>query len=420
VVVPTSPLLDARGVQQYLEDSGVRTVVAWTTAQEHVRPAARAGGADVVVLEPGGLATMVGNAPSLDRVEPRVARDTAAIVHTSGSSGVPKGVELTHGNLLRNCEVVVNDLLQLTSEDVVFGGLPLFHSFGQTVGLNAVVRAGACLTLLTHFSSQAALRTLEQEHVTVMQGVPAMYAAMLHDAHRSDHDLSRLRVGLTGGAPMPVGVLLGFEEAFGCLVLEAYGLSESSGVATSNRRDRRRVGSIGLPVTGVELRVVDHDGREVEDGEPGQIHVRGHNVMKRYRGRPDDTNETVVDGWLRTGDVGLRDEDGFFYLVDPESEVIHRGGVSVYPREIEEILHEHPDVIEVAVIGRPHATLGEEVGAVVTVRDLATTTESELRDFVRSRVPEHKYPRTIEVVDEIPTTATGKILKRALRLETRA
>ncbi len=420
VVVPTDPLLGQQGMEQHLEDSGVRILVAWATTREDVGPAARAVGAEALLLEAGGLGRLVGDAPAYDRVEPVAAGDTAVILSTSGTTGEPKGVELTHANLLRNCEVVVNDLLQLTSEDVVFGGLPLFHALGQTVGLNAAIRAGACLALLTRFSGAAALRTLQDQRVTVMQGVPAMYAAMLHEPHRSDHDLSRLRVGVSIGAPLSVEVLLGFEEAFTCLVLEGYGLSESSPVATFNRRDRRRVGSIGLPVKGVELRVVDDGGSDVEDGEPGEILVRGHNVMKAYWGRPDDTAATVVDGWLRTGDLGLRDEDGFFYLVGRKRELIHRGADLVYPREVEEVLHDHPDVLEAAVIGPPHPTLGGEVGAVVTLRPFATATESELLDFVRSRVAAHKCPRTVDVVDEIPRTATGNILKRAIRLETRA
>jgi long-chain acyl-CoA synthetase len=420
VVVPMDPLLKEREVRHHLEDAGLRLLVAWSTTREAVEPAARSVGAELHLLEPGALEDLVGDAPALDRAEPRAAGDTAVIIYTSGTTGKPKGAELTHGNLLRNCQVVVNDLLQLTSEDVVFGGLPLFHSFGLTAGLNAAVRAGACLALLTRFSAEAALRTLQDRQVTVMVGVPSMYAAMLHDPQRSEHDLSRLRVGVSGGAAMPVEVLLGFEEAFECLVLEGYGLSESSPVATFNRRDRRRVGSIGLPVKGVELRVVDDLGADVDDGEPGEILVRGHNVMKGYWGRPEDTQAAIVDGWLRTGDVGLRDEDGFFYVVDRMTELINRGGYKVYPREIEEVLHEHPDVLEAAVVGRPHTTLGEEVCAVVTLRPLATATGEELRDFVKRRVAAYKYPRVVDVVDEIPKTANGKILKRAIRLEIRA
>jgi long-chain acyl-CoA synthetase len=219
---------------------------------------------------------------------------------------------------------------------------------------------------------------------------------------------------------MPVSVLLGFEEAFDCLVLEGYGLSETSPVVSFNRRDRRRVGSIGMPVAGVDLRVVDDDGVEVEDGEPGEILVRGHNVMKGYWGRPADTAATLVDGWLHTGDVGVRDEDGFFHVVDRTTELINRGGQQVYPRQIEEVLQEHPDVVEAAVIGLSHPTLGSEVGAVVTLRPHASTTGAELRDYVRGRVAPHEYPRIVDVVDEIPKTATGKILKREIRLETPA
>ncbi|MEO5853627.1 MAG: long-chain fatty acid--CoA ligase [Nocardioides sp.] len=420
VVVPLDPLLDEHEVAHHLEDSGSRALVAGDTTGPAVGAAARSVGADILVLGPGGLRDLVTDAASLDRIEPRAAGDTAAIVYTSGSTGRPRGAELTHGNLVRNCEVVVNDVLQLTSEDVVFGGLPLFHSFGQSVGLNAAVRAGACLALLPRFAGEAALRTLQDQLVTVMQGLPAMYAAMLEQPHRSDYDLSRLRVGVSGGAAMPVGVLLGFEDAFDCLVLEGYGLSETSPVVSFNRRDRRRVGSIGMPVKGVELRVADERGAGVEDGEPGELQVRGHNVMKGYWGRPDDTAAAFLDGWLRTGDVGMRDEDGFFYVVDRTTELINRGGQWVYPREVEEVLHEHPDVVEAAVIGLPHPTLGEEIGAVVTLRPFAGTTGNDLRDFVKARVAAYKYPRTVDIVDAMPKTATGKILKRAIRLETRA
>lgn len=420
VVVPMNPLLKEREVRHHLEDSGARLVVAWASSVEAVAPAARSLGVVMLVLVPSGLPELVEGFSRLDGVETRDAGDTAVILYTSGTTGRPKGAELTHGNLRRNTEVVVNDLLQLTTEDVVFGGLPLFHSFGQTAGLNAAVRAGACLAMLARFDGEAALRTLQDQRVTVMEGVPTMYAAMLHHPRRADYDLSRLRVCVSGGAAMPVEVLLGFEEAFECLVLEGYGLSETSPVASFNRMGRRRVGSIGMPVKGVELRVVDEAGSDVEDGEPGEILVRGHNVMKGYWDRPAETAATIVDGWLRTGDVGLRDEDGFFYVVDRLKELINRGGYKVYPREVEEVLYEHPDVVEAAVIGVPHPTLGEEVRAVVTLRPLATATEGELRDFVKGKVAAYKYPRTVDIVDELPKTATGKILKRAIRLETRA
>jgi long-chain acyl-CoA synthetase len=420
VVVPTDPMLGEPEMAQRLRDAPVRLLVSWSTTHEGEQPPARAAGVDVLVLGPGGLERLLGDAPELDRVEPRAAADTAVIVHTAGTTGEPRGVELTHGNLARSCEVVVNDLVQLTSEDVVLGALPLFHAFGQTAGLNAAVRAGACLALLTRFDGATALRTLQDQGVTVMQGVPAMYAALLQQPDRADHDLSRLRVGISGGAPMPVRVLLGFEEAFDCLVLEGYGLTETSSVVTCNRRDRRRVGSVGTPVTGVHLRVVGADGAEVEDGETGELLVRGHLVMKGYFRRPEDTAATVVDGWLHTGDVGVRDEDGFLHVVERAAEVVDGGGLAVHPREVEDVLQEHPDVVAVAVIVLPHPTRGTEVGAVVTLRPHARATGDDLRDFVRARVAPHECPRTVDVVDEIPTTSTGTILKRAIRLEARA
>ncbi len=420
VVVPMSPLLTEPGVRHRLQDSGARAIVAWGASREQVEPAAGSLGVVAWLLEPGGLADLVGDAAPLDRVEPRDATDTAVIAYTSGTTGEPLGAELTHGNLVRNCEVVVNDLVQLTSEDVVLNGLPLFHSFGQTAGLNAAVRAGACLALLGRFDGEAALRTLSDRGVTVLEGVPAMYQAMLQDPHHADYDLSRLRVCVSGDAAMPVEVLLRFEDAFHCLVLEGYGLAEASPVASFNRMDRRRVGSIGVPVAGVELRIVDATGAEVADGDHGEIVVRGHNVMKGYWGRPDETTAAVVDGWLHSGDVGVKDEDGFFYLVDRTKELISRGGRTVFPREVEEVLHEHRAVADAAVIGVPDPTLGEEVHAVVTLLPGASATPGELHDFVRERVLAHQCPRSVEIVEAIPKSTTGKILKRAIRLETRA
>lgn len=420
VVVPMSPHLTERGVHRRLRDSGASAVVAWGTSRESVEPAARSLGVVAWLLESGGLPDLVGNAPPLDIIEPRAADDTAVIAFTAGTTGDPLGAELTHGNLVRNCEIIVNDLVQLTSDDVVLGGLPLFHSFMQTAGLNAAVRAGACLVLLARVDGEAALRTLHDRRVTVMEGGPTMFDAMLRHPQHGDYDLSRLRVCVSGGAAMPVEVLLGFEEAFHCLILEGYGLAEASPVASFNRMDCRRVGSIGVPVNGVELRVVDGAGSEVEDGEPGEIVVRGHNVMKGYWGRPEETTATIVGGWLHTGDVGVKDEDGFFYVLDRTKELITRGGCTVFPREVEEVLHEHKAVVAAAVIGVPHPSLGEEVHAVVTLRPGATTTSGELRDFVKARVAAHKCPREIDIVEEIPTSSTGKILKRAIRLETRA
>ncbi len=419
VVVPMSPSLSEGAVHHRLQDSGAQAVLAYATSRPSVEPAARSLGTVAWTIEPGGLADLLGDASPLDLVEPRTADDIAVIVYTAGTTRPPRGAALTHGNLMRNCEAVVNDLLQLTSQDVVLCGVRLSHAFGQTVGLNAVVRAGACLVLLARADAESALGALSDRRITVLAGVPTLYEEMLQHPPGADVAL-QLRVCVSGGTALPVEVLLGFEEAFHCLVLEGYGLAETSAVASCNRIDRRRVGSIGVPVNGVELRVLDDAGSEVADGEPGEIVVRGHNVMSGYWGDPVGTTATVVDGWLHTDDVGVRDEDGFFYVVDRVEDLITRGGRRVFPREVEQVLREHQDVVEAAVIGVPHPYLGEEVHAVVTLRPGAGVTASELRDHVKARVAAHKYPREVAVVEEIPRSSTGETLKRALRLETRA
>ena len=290
----------------------------------------------------------------------------------------------------------------------MLGALPLFHSFGQTCGLNAAVAAGACLALVPRFDAQAALDTIHRHRVTVFQGVPTMYVALLSHPDRATFDVASLRLCASGGAALPVEVLRGFEAEFGCILLEGYGLSETSPVASFNHADReRKPGSIGTPVAGVEMAL-----RDVENGV-GEIVIRGHNVMKGYWRRPDATAEAIdADGWLRTGDLARMDEDGYFFIVDRKKDMIIRGGYNVYPREIEELLYEHPAVREVAVIGIPHPELGEEVCAAVALKDGATATADELREHVKAQAAAYKYPRHVWIVDELPKTPTGKILKR--------
>jgi len=345
----------------------------------------------------------------------RADDDTAVILFTSGTTGQPKGAELTHGNLRTNTEVMLAELLEITADDVIFGGLPLFHAFGQTCTLNTAVAAGACLTLLPRFSAERALRILAEHRVTVFAGVPTMYSALLHVPGRDGYDVSRLRLAFSGGAALPVEVLRGFEAAFGCPVLEGYGLSETSPVASFNHPGReRKPGSIGTPIRGVQMKVVDIDGNELPRGEAGEIVIRGHNVMKGYWNRPDATAAAVRDGWFHTGDVARMDGDGYFFIVGRQKDLIIRGGYNVYPREIEEVMHEHPAVAEVAVIGFPHPELGEEIGAAVTLKPGASATADELRAYVKSQVAAYKYPRRVWIVDALPKNATGKIMKREI------
>jgi long-chain acyl-CoA synthetase len=336
------------------------------------------------------------------------------VLYTSGTTGQPKGAELTHENLRRNAEAA-RGLFGLGSDAVTLGALPLFHSFGQTCGLNATIGGGGMLTLIPRFDPGQALEIIQRDHVNVFQGVPTMYGAMLHCPGRADYDTSSLEVCASGGSAMPVELMRGFEDAFGCKVLEGYGLSESSPVASFNHPDReRKPGSIGTPIEGVEMKVVDEDGSEVPQGDVGEIVIRGHNIMKGYWNRPDATEETIRDGWLHTGDLGNVDEEGYFFIVDRKKDMIIRGGYNVYPREIEEVLYEHPGVREAAVVAIPHDEYGEEVGAAVALKDGAEVSAEELRDFVKEQVAAYKYPRQIWFVDDLPKGPTGKILKREI------
>ncbi|WP_281246926.1 AMP-binding protein [Amycolatopsis saalfeldensis] len=340
---------------------------------------------------------------------------TAVVLYTSGTSGQPKGAELTHANLAKNAEIVSRTVLRLTRTDVVFGGLPLFHSFGQTVAMNAALIAGASLSLLPRFEPADALRVLHRDAATAFLGVPTMFHAVLRHPAGNSPPVASLRVALSGGAAMPLDWLHEFEDAFGCAVLEGYGLTETSPVACFNHPDRpRRAGSIGTPIEGVRMGVRGPDGSEVLDGEVGELVVRGHNVMKGYWRRPDATAEAVRDGWFHTGDLGVRDPDGYYRVVGRKKDLIIRGGYNVYPREVEDVLYEHPAVAEAAVIGIPHPTHGEEVAAVVSLRPSAQASPDELREHVRSRLAGYKYPRRVEIIPELPKGPTGKILKRAL------
>jgi long-chain acyl-CoA synthetase len=388
IVVPMNPLLKAREVDHYVSDSGAALVL------------------DDPVALPGDCEPDFG-------VAERDPDDTAVILYTSGTTGRPKGAELTHGNLARNVEVM-RRLISVEAEDVILGALPLFHSFGQTCGLNTAVATGACLALIPRFLPADVLELVERRRVTVFEGVPTMYAALLHAVER--HDVSSLRVCVSGGAALPLEVLHGFETAFGCVVLEGYGLSETSPVASFNRAELRKPGSIGTPVAGVEMRLLDTTPEGV-----GEIAIRGHNVMKGYWRNPDATREAIDgDGWFRSGDLARVDEDGCYFIVDRKKELIIRGGYNVYPREIEEVIYEHPAVREAAVVGIAHPELGEEVGAAVAVKDGADVDEADVREFVRSQVAAYKYPRHVWFVDELPKGPTGKILKRAIEVPEQA
>jgi long-chain acyl-CoA synthetase len=411
IVVPMNVLLKQREVGYYLGDSQAKLVFAWHECEAEAVAGAGDAGANVIVVAPAEFQSLIAGADARQEVAARTAGDTAVILYTSGTTGSPKGAELTHGNLGRNVEVAL-DLFSLQPGDVILGALPLFHSFGQTCGLNAAVTRGACLALVPRFDPGVVLDTIQRHRVNVFEGVPTMYSALLNHPRCGDYDLSSLRLCVSGGAALPVEVLRAFEREFGCVILEGYGLSETSPIASFNHPGReRKPGSIGTPVAGVEMRLLDS-----QDGI-GEIAIRGHNVMKGYWNRPDATLAAIdPEGWFRTGDLARCDDDSYFFIVDRSKDMIIRGGYNVYPRELEEVLHEHPAVLEVAVVGIPHPELGEEVGACVALKPDVSATEAELREFVKSQVAAYKYPRQVWFVDALPKGPTGKILKREVEL----
>jgi long-chain acyl-CoA synthetase len=414
IVVPMNVLLKRREVAFYLGDPEAKLLFAWEGFADDAKFGADEAGAECVIVEPGGFEELLGGVEPAGEVVDRDPEDTAVILYTSGTTGTPKGAELTHQNLTRNCEVS-RDMYGLGAEAVTLGALPLFHSFGQTCGLNATVAGGGTLTLIPRFDPGKALEIIERDKVNLFEGVPTMYSAMLHCENREKFDVSTLKLCVSGGSAMPVELMRGFEEAFGCKILEGYGLSESSPVASFNPPDReRKPGSIGIPIEGVEMKVVDDDGKDVPQGEVGEIVIRGHNVMKGYWEKPDATAETLIDGWLHTGDMAKIDEDGYFFIVDRKKDLIIRGGYNVYPREVEEVLYEHPAVREAAVVGIKDDQLGEEVGAAVALKDGQDASADELRAFVKDQVAAYKYPRRVWFVDDLPKGPTGKILKREI------
>ncbi len=415
IVVPLNVLNKRREIAYYLRDSEAKLLFAWGDFSGEAEPAAAETGCECVTVVPGELEQALFAVEAVDELAACESSDTAVLLYTSGTTGTPKGAELTHMNLLRNCQAS-RRLFSLDAEAVVLGALPLFHSFGQTCAMNASIVGGGTLTLLPRFDPVKALELIQRDRVSVFEGVPTMYGAMLNVPERDRYDTSTLRICASGGAAMPGELMRAFGHEFACTILEGYGLSETSPVASFNHPDRvRKPGSIGQPIEGVEMMTVDDQDRELAVDEVGEIVVRGHNVMKGYWRRPEATQEALRGGWFHTGDLARVDADGYFFIVDRKKDMIIRGGFNVYPREVEEILYEHPAVREAAVVGMPDAQLGEEVGAAVALKAGTSATPQELQEFVKEQVAAFKYPRLVWIVDELPKGPTGKILKREIK-----
>ncbi|MEH7416489.1 fatty acid--CoA ligase family protein [Neobacillus drentensis] len=352
---------------------------------------------------------------NLNFQEPEIhGEDVAVILYTSGTTGKPKGAMLTHKNLYSNAMDVSHDL-KMTSDDRIITVLPMFHAFCLTDCLNAPIVCGATILIVPKFSPKEIFRLGKKYKPTIFFGVPTMYSFLYQFSEGNPEHLEALRFCFSGGASLPVSLLRNFEDKFNVVILEGYGLSETSPTTTFNPLDReRKPGSIGTSIIHVENKVVNELGEEVPVGEVGELIVRGPNVMKGYYKMPEETKRAIKDGWLYTGDLATMDEDGYFYIVDRKKDLIIVGGYNVYPREVEEALYHHPDIVEAAVFGIPDSDRSEAVVAYVVTKN-PFITEEQLHAYCKEHLAKYKLPSVIEMIEELPKSGTGKILRRVLK-----
>jgi long-chain acyl-CoA synthetase len=425
VVVPLNVMLKAPEVAFHLGDSGAQMLITWEgVLDEAAKGAAAAGLSEIYAVGQAGeaadavpferlLAPLPANGHTLAE---RNLTDTAVIVYTSGTTGRPKGAELTHMQLYMNADIP-GRLFDVQSDDVVITVLPLFHVFGLSSIMNVCVRFGCTMSLIPRFDPATVLTAIQRDKATIFEGVPAMFIALLSYPDLDSYDVSSLRIAISGGASIPGPVLDAFEKRFGVLILEGYGLTETASTTTFNiSADNRRVYSVGKPIWGTHTQVWDENNKAMPPGKDnvGEVVTRGLHVMKGYLHSPEATASVFTGGWFHTGDLGYFDVDGFLFIVGRIRELIIRGGYNVYPVEIEDVLHGHPAVAEAAVVGIPDDRLGEEVMAVVVLRPDAALTAPELIAYCKERMAAYKYPRVIEFRHALPRNTLGKVLKDEL------
>ncbi|HXU39972.1 MAG TPA: long-chain-fatty-acid--CoA ligase [Blastocatellia bacterium] len=428
---PVNALLKPREIEFVIADSEAGTVVTQPDMLPHLDTtrAHAASFRNVIVVGDDDKWTVIDNLndsinekrlvapnPQLQTTNPELnLDDEAVIIYTSGTAGKPKGVLLTHGNLLSNARQIA-EWLALTPEDRSLILMPLFHVNALMTTTMAALWAGGSIVLAPRFSASHHWETVSRHGVTYFGSVATMLSILNHaysGGLPAGLDLSRFRFALCGSAPVPIEVLKTFESLFKFPVIEGYGLSESTCRATFNPIDDRRAGSVGKPI-GNEVRVFDENEQQVGPHQVGEIVLRGPNIMKSYYKNATATREAFLSGWFHTGDLGYRDEDGFFYVVDRKSDMIIRAGENIYPREIDEVLYQHPKVRDAATIGVPHELYGEEVKSFVVPREGQEITEQEIIEFCSERLADFKCPKTVEFVEDIPKGPTGKLLKREL------
>ena len=426
IVVPIHALLKGDEIEYVLRDSGATLLIcAAPLLEQGARGAAQAGVPVLSVLAPEQvgdierLEALAAAAEPIRTYEPQQPDATATILYTSGTTGKPKGAMGSHFALVEQTSVLLLNTFDMVPEDVIFGGLPLFHTFGQTVALNTGFRATAKIVLLPKFDGESALRLLIDNECTIMMGVPTMYIALL-EAAKTIKERPNLRFAVSGGSSLPLAVIERFKAEFGVPIYEGYGLTETSPVASFNHVGREPIaGSIGTPIWGVDVEIANAELEDrielVPTDELGEIVVRGHNLMQGYLNRPEDTAAAIVDGWFRTGDLGRKDANGYLWIVDRKKDMILRNGYNVYPREVEEVLVAHPSVSTAAVFGVAHETHGQEIMACVVLAPGADAVEAEqLAAYAKEKLAGYKYPRRVVIVETLPLGPSGKVLKREL------
>jgi long-chain acyl-CoA synthetase len=428
-VVPMNVLYKAGEVEYILKDSGAKAIMTFSSAavpydKVAVAVAATVPSVSSVILAspeavPGTLswAATIGNAST---TTPQVAinpDDVAVICYTSGTTGRPKGAMLTHRNLLSNCEqCMMLESIATRPDDVIWLALPLFHIYAMNVGMNLAFMNGATVVLIERFEPASSLEAIQKYKCTVLYGAPPMFVVWAQMPNIGDYDLSSLRYVASGAAALPVSVLEAFQKAAGVPISEGYGLSEAAPVVTSNAAAPVvKPGTVGFPIAGVEVKIVDEAGNEVPRGEMGELICRGANIMAGYWHQPDATAETLRDGWLHTGDLAVIDAEGYISIVDRKKDMIIVSGYNVYPREVEEVLFRHPAVADAAVVQYPDPYQGESVMAFVVLKQDQPATEQELIDYCRDQIAVFKCPRKIAFRSELPKNNTGKVLRRELR-----
>ncbi len=411
VVVPINNFLKPDEISFILNDCGIDVLITDTELAAN-EPALRARRPSLRVLKlEGWPASAAGAIPPA--TSQATEHDLAVIIYTSGTTGHPKGAMLSHGNLLHNVESC-RKVLEATGEDRFVVMLPLFHTYMMTVGLMLPMLTGGSMILVRSIHPvKNLLQEIHTHHGTILPAIPQFYRSLTQATVAPGLPL---RICLSGAAPLPRQILEEFEAKFGIPLIEGYGLSEASPVVCKNPlRGTRKPGSVGPPIPDVEVSIQDESGKVLGPGETGELCVRGGNVMQGYWNNPEETAKVMRHGWLLTGDIGHRDEDGYFYITDRKKDMLLVNGINVYPREIEEVLYQFPGVREAAVIGIPDARRGEQPVAFVAPMEGATLDEKSMLLFLRARLADYKVPKRIEALPALPRNTTGKILKAALR-----